>query len=309
MSSNSIHNRVSPDCNAFARHENMNHKQQSHSYPYANNSNWNPACMIPPIGSPLPDKTVFHKTQQLQVENIIIKPAKQAAPKPTIISSSSSSQVFVSKHPFENNDKNKLINVAPTVKNHQENAQVVGNIVNVTKSTKSNIRQVHQRADAQFAERKISRLWSNEDDALLRNAIQLHGEQSWTFISKTYFKGERSSSQCKSRWQKCIDPRIKKGKWSEEEDRILIECMNNGIIGWTEMAKRVPGRQGKQIKERWNNHLCPSIKKEEWSEEEIQTLLSIHRQVGNKWAIIKQHLPGRTEHGIKNKVSSIIFLC
>lgn len=47
---------------------------------------------------------------------------------------------------------------------------------------------------------------------------------------------------------------------------------DNGVcywqVKWSVVASRLPGRIGKQCRERWFNHLDPSIKKGEWSPEE-----------------------------------------
>ena len=38
---------------------------------------------------------------------------------------------------------------------------------------------------------------------------------------------------------------------------------------WSLIASNLPGRTGKQCRERWHNQLDPNIKKEGWSEEEV----------------------------------------
>ena len=38
-----------------------------------------------------------------------------------------------------------------------------------------------------------------------------------------------------------------------------------GNIKWSVIAAQLPGRIGKQCRERWFNHLDPDIKKEPWS--------------------------------------------
>ena len=49
-----------------------------------------------------------------------------------------------------------------------------------------------------------------------------------------------------------------------------------GARRWTEIAAQLPGaRLGKQARERWHNHLCPSVRKEEWTGEEEELLMQL----------------------------------
>jgi len=62
-----------------------------------------------------------------------------------------------------------------------------------------------------------------------------------------------------------------------------------GTIGprkWSTIASHLPGRIGKQCRERWHNHLNPNINKKAWSEEEDRNILGAHRTMGNRWAEI-----------------------
>ena len=62
------------------------------------------------------------------------------------------------------------------------------------------------------------------------------------------------------------NPNTKKNAWTAEEDltlaRIVEEC---GPGRWTKVASQLPGRMGKQCRERWFNHLAPEVKKGEWA--------------------------------------------
>ena len=95
------------------------------------------------------------------------------------------------------------------------------------------------------------RRWTKEEDEKLREAVAKVGPHNWKLIATEHLAGHgRSDVQCLHRWQKVLRPGLVKGPWTTDEDRTIVECVKEGVTKWSEVADRIPGRLGKQCRER-----------------------------------------------------------
>ena len=99
--------------------------------------------------------------------------------------------------------------------------------------------------------------------------------------------------------------------WTPQEDAILTQWIKqNGLKHgvWARLVReKLPHRNTKQCLERWHCCLKPGIKKEPWSDKEDKILIEAHKKLGNKWAAIRKHLPGRTGKAISDRWRSKAF--
>ncbi|KQK10257.1 transcription factor GAMYB [Brachypodium distachyon] len=106
-------------------------------------------------------------------------------------------------------------------------------------------------------------------------------------------------------------PPLKKGPWTSAEDAILVDYVKkHGEGNWNAVQKNTGlFRCGKSCRLRWANHLRPNLKKGAFTPEEERLIIQLHSKMGNKWARMAAHLPGRTDNEIKNYWNTRIKRC
>jgi len=85
-----------------------------------------------------------------------------------------------------------------------------------------------------------------------------------------------------------------------------MELMKKYGQSWAMISSMMEGRTGKQVRDRYLNKLRPNIKIGDWSAQEDELVVTLIKEIGHRWSLIANHLPGRTEGQVKNRFYSHI---
>ncbi|KAI7880141.1 hypothetical protein K492DRAFT_162879 [Lichtheimia hyalospora FSU 10163] len=143
--------------------------------------------------------------------------------------------------------------------------------------------------------------WTPEEDNLLRLAVQLYGDRTEKWAKIAACVPGRSNKKCRKRWFHSLDPSLRKGAWTEEEDQKLREGVMKYPNQWSKIADMLEGRTDDQCAKRWRESLDPSIDRSEWTTDEDERLLALYQDYGSQWQKIAQHFEGRPGLHCRNR--------
>lgn len=155
--------------------------------------------------------------------------------------------------------------------------------------------------------------WDIDSDDNLRKAVKVYGKDNWNvgkctplpslpsidvhhFAVARHVSPNATAQQCQNRYLKSLDPNLRKGAWSDEEDDRLRSAVEIYGLSWVDIAVAIPGRTNEQCRDRWLSKLDPSLNKDAWTQEEDEELNAAFLEVGKKWPELTKRLThGRTD--------------
>ncbi len=153
--------------------------------------------------------------------------------------------------------------------------------------------------------------WTPPEDELLISLVHHYGAGrgktgKWDKIA-AYFD-DRKAKDCRKRWINSLDPNLRKGKWTTDEDKILKSAYEELGPAWYKICLRIPGRTDDQCAKRYNEVLDPSTQTRlrPWTEEEDQFLIESVRIHGTRWKNISLQMRGRTALTCRNRWRRIV---
>lgn len=153
---------------------------------------------------------------------------------------------------------------------------------------------------------KIPPKWTKEEDECLMLFVKRYNKKiEWKAIAK--FIKNKNAQECKKRFES-IYLEYKKGRWTKEEDDILLNLIKTYGHCWARISKIMRNRSGKQIKNRYDENLSPGIKKDKFSIAEDETIIKLYDTFNNNWSKYLNYLPTRSVKVIKRRYLRLKYL-
>jgi hypothetical protein len=149
--------------------------------------------------------------------------------------------------------------------------------------------------------------WTKEEDDYLKEVVEWCRFGSYIPWAKvTYFMTGRSKAQVFNHWAYSLNPLIKKGRFTKEEDILMVAAVRRHGTDFARVARFLPGRTSTQVRDRYKSVLKQQRNSEPWTPDDDELLLSLVAELGEgKWSEICQHFQNRSRTQVRHRYGTL----
>lgn len=91
-----------------------------------------------------------------------------------------------------------------------------------------------------------------------------------------------------------------------EDEKLKSLVAQFGRKNWEYISSLIPGRTGRQCRERYRNYLIPGGFYGKWTDEEDVLLYHKFKEIGSHWSKMAKYFKGRSANSIKNRWNCVV---
>lgn len=162
--------------------------------------------------------------------------------------------------------------------------------------------------------------WTKQEDAkLVQRLHELYPKETsernvdpknvhWELVAEVFDDQSRKAKDCRKRWVSSLNPSLRRGKWTPEEDQQLLTSYKKYGPLWQLISADVKGRTEHQCLKRYLEVLDPSLSNrlKVWSLEEDLLLINQVKEHGTKWRTIAAAFDARPSLTCRNRWRNLL---
>ncbi|CAD8206524.1 unnamed protein product [Paramecium octaurelia] len=131
--------------------------------------------------------------------------------------------------------------------------------------------------------------WQNNEDERLLEWVKNNGPNKWSLCAENITG--RSGKQCRERWFNNLNPNVKKGGWTSDEDNEIFKGYLAYSSSWSKIAKNLSGRTENSVKNRFYSTVRKLLADQEKNGISLQ-MLEVKQENGTSalQTFVKAHL-------------------
>ncbi|KAF3986119.1 hypothetical protein FT663_05012 [Candidozyma haemuli var. vulneris] len=162
--------------------------------------------------------------------------------------------------------------------------------------------------------------WTKQEDAkLIQRLHELYPKEAsektldskkieWELVAEAFSDTSRKAKDCRKRWASSLNPSLRRGKWTPEEDEQLLKSYKKHGPSWQSISAEVEGRTEHQCSKRYLEVLDPALSNrlKAWSLQEDLLLISQVKEHGTKWRTIAAAFDARPSLTCRNRWRNLL---